>query len=159
MTSARFLAPLLGATCLALPAAAETAYPLQLENCGRTLTFQQAPEPEFQLPGGGIDPGESQLPALYREVREETGWSIGLPRRLGSYRRFCFMPDYGFWAEKLCHVWLARPVARLDDPSEPGHSAHWVPLAELPSRLADPGSRAFAEAVLARRRTMTTSMN
>lgn len=135
------------------------AYALLIRGDFALLTFQQAPEPEFQLPGGGIDPGESQLPALYREVREETGWSIGLPRRLGSYRRFCFMPDYGFWAEKLCHVWLARPVARLDDPSEPGHSAHWVPLAELPSRLADPGSRAFAEAVLARRRTMTTTMN
>lgn len=49
MTSARFLAPLLGATCLALPAAAETAYPLQLENCGRTLTFQQAPDSVVSL--------------------------------------------------------------------------------------------------------------
>jgi 8-oxo-dGTP diphosphatase len=132
------------------------AYALLIRGDAALLTFQQAPEPEFQLPGGGIDPGESQLPALYREVREETGWSIGLPRRLGSYRRFCFMPDYDFWAEKLCHIWLARPIARLAPPSEPGHSAHWVPLAELPARLADPGARAFARGLLSGRHSLRT---
>lgn len=127
------------------------AYALLVRDGSALLTFQQAPEPEFQLPGGGIDPGESQLAALHREVREETGFSIGQPRRLGSYRRFCYLPDYGFWAEKLCHIWMARPLTRLGPPSEPGHSAHWLALEALPSRLADPGSRAFALALLRRR--------
>ncbi|MFN3525611.1 MAG: NUDIX domain-containing protein, partial [Paracoccus sp. (in: a-proteobacteria)] len=90
------------------------------------LTHQHAPEPEFQLPGGGIDPGESPLQALHREVREETGWSLSGARLIGSYRRFCYMPDYGFHAEKLCTVWLARPAMRLSDPTEPGHEAHWM---------------------------------
>ena len=48
------------------------------------LTHQQEPVPEFQLPGGGIDPGEQVLSALHREVLEETGWTITGPRRLGG---------------------------------------------------------------------------
>jgi len=34
--------------------------------------------PEIQLPGGGIDPGEQVIPALHREVMEETGWAPAL---------------------------------------------------------------------------------
>ncbi len=124
------------------------AYAVLIRDGAALLTFQQAPEPEFQLPGGGIDPGESPQAALHREVHEETGWTIGKPQRLGSYRRYCHMPEYGFWAEKLCSVWLARPIRRLGPPTEPGHQAHWVPLDRLAARLADPGSRAFAAAVL-----------
>lgn len=126
------------------------AYALLIRDGRALLTLQDAPVPEFQLPGGGIDPGESPLAALHREVREETGWRIGQARRLGSYRRFCYMPDYDFWAEKLCSVWLARPVLRLGPPDEPGHEAHWLPLARVPALLPDPGSRAFARAVLRR---------
>ncbi|MDF3853191.1 NUDIX domain-containing protein [Paracoccus sp. P2] len=126
------------------------AYGLLIRDGAALLTFQQAPAPEFQLPGGGIDPGESPLAALHREVREETGWSIGNPRRLGAYRRFCHMPDYGFWAEKLCTLWLARPVVRLGAPSEPGHEAHWVPLRQVAELLPDPGSRALVRAALRR---------
>ncbi|NJM44550.1 MAG: DUF924 family protein [Brachymonas sp.] len=56
------------------------------------LTYQEEPDAEFQLPGGGIDPGESPLRALHREVFEETGWTIAAPRRLGAFRRFAYMP-------------------------------------------------------------------
>ena len=40
------------------------------------LTHQNAPEPEFQLPGGGIDPDEHPIKALHREVMEETDGSL-----------------------------------------------------------------------------------
>ncbi|SMO38146.1 NUDIX domain-containing protein [Paracoccus laeviglucosivorans] len=124
------------------------AYAVLLRDGAALLTFQRAPEPEFQLPGGGIDPGESPQVALHREVYEETGWTISTPRRLGVYRRFCHMPEYGFWAEKMCSIWLARPIRRLGPPSEAGHSAHWFPLADAVQLLDDPGSRAFAAKVL-----------
>ena len=107
------------------------------------LTHQAAPVPEFQLPGGGIDPGESPLAALHREVFEETGWRIAAPRRLGAFRRFTFMPDYEIWAEKLCHVYVARPVRQIMPPIEPAHSALWASAAAAIEVIGNDGDRAF----------------
>ena len=107
------------------------------------LTYQEDPEPEFQLPGGGIDLGEQPLAALHREVYEETGWSIAAPRRLGTFRRFAYMPEYDKWAEKVCTIYQARPVRRLGPPTEPGHSDVWLPLAEAVVRMGNAGDRHF----------------
>ncbi|MGL4237474.1 NUDIX domain-containing protein [Tabrizicola sp.] len=104
-------------------------------------THQAEPIPEFQLPGGGIDRGEQPIPALHREVFEETGWRIAVERRLGAFRRFTYMPEYDLWAEKLCSVYLARPVRRLGPPSEAGHTAIWLPLDEALARLGSAGDR------------------
>ena len=48
------------------------------------MTAQVAPIFDVQLPGGGIDPGESALQALHREVLEEIGWRIARPGRFGA---------------------------------------------------------------------------
>jgi 8-oxo-dGTP diphosphatase len=107
------------------------------------LTYQEDPEPEFQLPGGGIDAGESPIRALHREVLEETGWAIAGLRRLGAFRRFAYMPEYERWAEKLCHIYIARPVCRRGPPSEPGHSAVWMPVETAVRAIANAGDRHF----------------
>ncbi|MDG2341396.1 MAG: NUDIX hydrolase [Paracoccaceae bacterium] len=115
-----------------------------LERGGQVLlTFQDDPHHEFQLPGGGIDPGEHPIAALHREVFEETGWRISSPRRLGAFRRFTFMPEYDLWAEKVCSVYLARPVIRLGPPLEPDHSAHFVPAETAPDLIDNTGDRHF----------------
>ncbi len=107
------------------------------------LTHQRTPWPEVQLPGGGIDPGEQPLPALYREVMEETGWHIARPRRLGAFRRFTYMPDYDLWAEKLCIIYLAHPVRAHCPPIEEGHTALWLPPPDAAQALGNPGDRDF----------------
>lgn len=113
------------------------------------LTHQSAPVPEFQLPGGGIDKGEQPIPALHREVLEETGWRIAVTRQLGVFRRFTYMPEYDLWAEKLCTVYLARPIRRLGPPTEAGHAAVWLPVDAALSRLGNPGDRGMLARFLA----------
>ena len=62
---------------------------------------------------------------------------------LRAWRRFVFMPEYGWWAEKVCHVFLARPVLRKGEPLEAGHTAVWAPLGDAAGLLANPAEAAF----------------
>ena len=119
------------------------AYAVLIRGGDMLVTFQADPDPEIQLPGGGIDPGEQPLAALHREVIEETGWSIAAPRKIGAYRRFAYMPDYDRWAEKIAHLYVARPVLRLGPPTEPGHAAFFLPVRLAVDRLASAGERHF----------------
>ena len=126
-------------------------YAILLRGNAILLTHQAGPNDEVQLPGGGIDPGEHPIAALHREVMEETGWHIAEARRFGTFRRFCYMPDYGYWAEKVCTVYLARPTLRISAPTEDGHSAQWVPAHQAVALLGNPGDRAMLTRVLMRR--------
>ena len=122
------------------------AYALICRGNEALLTLQTEPLPELQLPGGGIDRGEHILPALHREVAEETGWHIHVTRRLGAFRRFVFMPEYDLWAEKLCHVYLARPGLRRGPPTDPHHHVIWSDLDSAAQVLGNAGDRAFVAA-------------
>lgn len=124
------------------------AYGLLVSGRRALVTLQTQPEPDVQLPGGGIDPGENPIAALHREVFEETGWAIAAPRRIGAYRRFDWLPDYGYHAEKICSIWLARPVLHRGPPVEPAHLAMWLPLDDLPEALTEPGARAMVKRLL-----------
>ena len=119
------------------------AYAILPLGSGFLLTMQIADAVDIQLPGGGIDAGESPLRALHREVLEETGWRIATPRRLGAFRRFVFMPEYNLWAEKICHVYCARPVRQIADPIEPDHETLVLPSAEALQSLGNDGDRLY----------------
>ena len=122
------------------------AYAILPRNGKLLVTFQGDPHFQFQLPGGGIDAGESPLQALHREVFEETGWRIANPRKLGTFRRFVFMPEYGINAEKLCHIYRAHPVRPHGPPSEAGHDARWLTHKDALSLLYNDGDADFVAA-------------
>ena len=126
------------------------AYGILVQGDMALLTFQSEPEPEFQLPGGGIEAGESPIAALHREVAEETGWGIRILRRLGAFQRFTYMPDYHLWAQKVCHIYLCRPTRMKGSITEPYHSVHWVPLTKAAHILGNGGDRHFVQQYLDR---------
>lgn len=114
---------------------------------GRSLLvtwYDDGENPELQLPGGGIDPGESPIAALHREVFEETGWLIARPQRVGTFRRFVFMPEYDLWAEKICMIYRAMPVRRMGPPREKFHEDRWIDAATAIQELGNPGDKHFA---------------
>ncbi len=124
------------------------AYAILPRNGRLLLTCQMDPHPDIQLPGGGIDPGESPLPALHREVMEETGWKMNRPTRLGAFRRFVFMPEYDLWAEKICTIYWAEPTLCMGLPTEQGHHAVWVRATQAPALLSNQGDAAFVASLL-----------
>ena len=119
------------------------AYAVLLRDGKVLLTYQGDPHFEFQLPGGGIDPGEGPVQALHREVFEETGYRIARPRKLGAFRRFAYMPEYDLFAVKICHIFLAHPVRPHGPPSEPGHEAVWMDPQTALGKLYNDGDAYF----------------
>ena len=119
------------------------AYAIVRDGNDLLVAEQRSPVPEYLLPGGGLETGESPVPAVHRECLEETGWRIRIVRRLGVFQRFTYIPDERIWVLKICLVYLARPTLRLGAPSEPDHRALWMPLETAAILLANEGDRSF----------------
>jgi 8-oxo-dGTP pyrophosphatase MutT (NUDIX family) len=91
----------------------------------------------YNLPGGGVDPGESLIEALKREAREEASVNI-------EVGRLAFVIEYepkrnSYWAgsrHSLSLVFESRLCAgstpKMPDEPDPNQTAvRWIPLSEL----------------------------
>ncbi|MBR9864348.1 MAG: NUDIX hydrolase [Rhodobacteraceae bacterium] len=123
------------------------AYAIVADGQYLLLTRQNAEVPEIQLPGGGIDPGESPVQALHREVFEETGFHIANLRRVGAYQRYTYMPEYRLWARKVCHIFICTATLRIGPPVEPDHEVLWMRPDEAVVTLSNSGDRDFVQRV------------
>jgi ADP-ribose pyrophosphatase YjhB (NUDIX family) len=89
----------------------------------------------WSLPKGHVEHGETVEQAAVREVAEETGINSAVMAALGSI-------DYWFVAEdrrvhKTVHHFLLRAVGgELSDADVEVTEVAWVPLTDLPARLA-----------------------
>jgi ADP-ribose diphosphatase len=86
--------------------------------------------PTLEIPGGMIDPGESDRDAAERELWEETGYRAAAWTRLGEVH-----PNPAFLANR-CSTWVAEELTRLGEPPGDGEEellVERIPLAEIPA--------------------------
>jgi 8-oxo-dGTP diphosphatase len=97
---------------------------------GRLLLIQRGHDPEagrWSLPGGRIEPGESDHQALVREMLEETGLTVtpgplvGAVERPGPAGTVLDIRDYA-----------ATVTGGTVQPGDDAADARWVPPAEVP---------------------------
>lgn len=108
---------------------------------------------KYNAPGGKLEPGESPLEAMRREVREETGLAVTAYRRLGFLAFPGFHHDAnGLPIDESMHVyvvtgWTGAPLATSDE-----GDLVWIPEADVLDLPLWEGDKRFLPLVFADRR-------
>jgi ADP-ribose pyrophosphatase YjhB (NUDIX family) len=128
----------------------------------RLLMLTRGHEPKrgsIDLPGGFLESGEDLEAAARRELREETGLSVGRASVFGVYWDRYDLAGFGT-IPTLNYYWFARWRSGAPRAGDDAAEAHWVPFEELRRRSLQ---RRFAWVHLCRvvgdlgRRTRTTT--
>lgn len=82
----------------------------------------------WELPGGNLEPGESDAEALRREIAEEVGVEVEVGELVGEYVRTGFRPH-------TARVYRCRIVTGAPRPSDEAHEIGWFPADAPPDEL------------------------
>ena len=100
----------------------------------------------WSLPKGHVEPGETTEDAAVREVAEETGITGQVVAELGTID-FWFVADGRRIHKTVHHFLLMATDGELSADDVEVEEVAWVPLGELPNRLAYADERRLIERV------------
>jgi ADP-ribose pyrophosphatase YjhB (NUDIX family) len=109
----------------------------------RVLLVRHTYLPGWQLPGGGVEPGESAAHCAARELTEETGYRMtGRPQLLGLYHVSNETTNRDHVAVFVCRQFeTVRPFRPNAEIAEMG----WFARSDLPRELTGATGRRLAE--------------
>ena len=117
----------------------DSAFVVLRHGC-RILLVQSRRSHRWQLPGGGIESGESPVEAALREVEEETGLRARLASLSGVYRRKDRSLAFVFGAKAVSPWELAGPCAEI-------RRQRWVRVGKAARLLAASARRRLLDAL------------
>jgi 8-oxo-dGTP diphosphatase len=93
-----------------------------VDDTGRLLAARRSSPPlvagRWELPGGKVEPGETDVDALVRECDEELGVRIDVQIRVGT--------DWSIGPGRVLHVYVARLLSGPPEPLEDHDELRWL---------------------------------
>lgn len=81
----------------------------------------------YYLPGGGIDPGETQVDALKRELIEEIGYQVSAFAEMGAAVEYIQASREGKYYQVRSRFYKVQLGTKIGDGIEMDHRLVWLP--------------------------------
>lgn len=108
----------------------------------KVLLIRHGYVPGWQFPGGGVEPGETAVQSMRREVEEETGYAV-----TGECELFGFYLNADVSRRDHVALYVCRSFERGRDfrPNREIEEAGWFDIRALPDQTTDGTRRRVAE--------------
>jgi 8-oxo-dGTP diphosphatase len=93
----------------------------------------------YFLPGGGMDPGETEAEALKREIREEIGYQVSVLANIGETIEYVRASSEGQHYQIHSRFYKVQLGSKIGEGTEKDHRLGWLGQADVLKLLVRQG--------------------